>query len=304
MDTAQSTSTPTSNGVSNAPIVLDDTDTTDLIGVDAPVKADAEPKTEEPAAAAPKEETAKPDPDDLVLELSRRNREAASKSKELDGLVAKHKQFAEILGLAKSDPYAFIERMAEAAGVDVDTAVEAYTVRKAGGKRELTAEERIARMEAEHQANEKREADARAEREKAEGDAAITRHVNGLKEFAKVSEDNFPLFNDDLEVNAQAAFDLMALSLDKGKSITYAAAVHQIETTLRADTERRAARIGFAKPTGSTASQPTTTQHPTAQSSAPPRQTQASAAPAETTQTIKSDEDIEAEWLNLFSNRR
>src|SRR5262245_24896665 len=184
------TESTTTNGASSAPIILDDGPGADLIG-DAPPAA----------AAAAKPDTEKPpekpqDADELMLELGRRTREAqqttktnAAKQKELDGLIGKHKQFADVLALAKSDPMAFIEKLADAAGLDVDTAVEAYTTRKAGGKRDLTPDERIARMEAERaretQEREEREAKDKADREKTEGDAAVQRQVDGLKSLAK-----------------------------------------------------------------------------------------------------------------------
>jgi hypothetical protein len=296
MDTAT-----TPNGVSSAaPIVLDDTATPDLIGTEPAAPAAEPAKTDAPKA---------PDPDEAVLELSRRSREAQAATKaatarqqELDGYIAKHKSFAGILDLAKSDPIAFVEKIADAAGLDVDTAIEAYTTRKAGGQRDLSPEERIKRFETEQARREQeardREEREQAERQKADGEAAVQRHHEAIKSLAKGGEENFPLFNDDPDGNAAQAFDLMVLAHQDGKELSYAAAVSQIEKQLRADTERRAARLGF-KPTGQTG-QPPTKPTPTAPTPAQPRQTQASAAPIEPTQTIKSDEEIAADWTTMF----
>lgn len=301
MDTA----TTTTNGVSATPtIALDD----EAVAQD--LNAPATPGDGK-QNGPPKPAEAKSDPDDLVLELGKRSREAieakkaaTTRERELAGYVAKHKGLEAVLGLAKSDPAAFIERIAEAAGLDVDTAMQVFADRRSGGKGELTADQRVARLEAELA---RRDAEAaengkktEADRKAAEGDAAIKRHVEAIKSLAKAGD--FPEFNDDPDVNGSAAFDLMVLAVEAGKPISYAAALDQIEKTLQAETDRRATRRGYAKANGE--SQPTTKQQPTTAAPAQPRQTHASAAPVVPTATIKSDEEIAADWANSFARRQ
>lgn len=287
----------------------DDTATneSDFIGKEyAPPAAEAAPATPKP------EPEAKPDADELTLELSRRTRDAQAshkanqaKQKELDGHIAKHRALADVLGLAKTDPLAFIEKLADAAGLDVDTAIEAYTVRKSGGKRDLSAEERIARMEREREQQTKESEAQRAERESAEqkaaGEKALASHTASIKSLASSSE-NFPLFSDpdDIESNALAAFDLMVMAHEAGKPMSHAAAVSEIERTLRADTERKATRIGLRKtealpPTAAPAATPTAPAP-----AALPRPTQASAAPPADDNRIRTDEEIAADWSTSF----
>jgi hypothetical protein len=249
-----------------------------------------------------------PNADELVLELSKRSREVAdvkkqlgATKKELEGLIGRHKQFADVLGLAKTDPMAFITKLADAAGLDVDEATAAYVQHKSGGKAQLTTDDRIARLEAEiarrdREADEARTKDSQA-REKAEGDAAIVKHVEGIKGFAAAAEENFPLFAVDPETHAVAAFDLMVLAHNAGEQLTYAAAVQNIENTLKADYDKKHARI-------SKKTDPTAPNGAPAANGKPPtnghRPANATAAPDAPSFNIKSDDDIAADWVNLF----
>lgn len=305
-DQATAQATPTSNGASGAPIVLSD-DPIDLIGGE-PAKA-APTGDDKGQAPAQKEPANEQTPDELVLELSKRGREleankkaVAAKEKELAGLIAQHKQFAEVLALAKSDPYGFIEKMADAAGLDPDAAIEGYTARKSGGQRTLTEAERLERLEREREQEradrEKRETQEREQREREDGDKAVAAHVDSLKSLAKAGEENFPLFCDDIDTNAAAAFDLMVLAHNAGKDMSHAAAVAAIEKTLREDTERRAGRLGFRKD-GQPTNQATAPVTPTQ----PRATTTASVAPPAQTFAIKSDDEIAADWATSFGGR-
>lgn len=278
-------------------VLDDDNIARDLEVNPTPKAADTPPeKKDEPKTEAPK------DADQLVLELSARTREATkskqsfeAKTKELDGHIARHKEFDSVLALAESDPMQFVLRLAEAAKLDVNTIVEAYTAHKSGSTRELTEAERIARLEAEKKTSDaKAEAD-RIAREKTEGETAIAAHVNAIKSLATAGKDNFPLANANIEAASNAAFDLMVLAHEAKLEVpSYAAALQQIENTLRADAEKSAALLGYTKASPA----PTTPTAPQVQ----PRPN-GSAAPIVATSQIKSDEEIADDWIHMRSAR-
>jgi hypothetical protein len=286
------TNAPTSGQpTQGAPIVLDDEG------------AQSAPEQQAPAASQP----TKPDPDELVLDLARRGRELSRKEKEFERTRGEFEAFRneamesrQMRALAKSDPMAFLAKVADAAGLELDAVVDAYTTRKSGETPSLSAEDRVARLERQLQEKEQREAkerDERAAREKEQaGDRALQAHLSEIKGFAASAADNFPLFNDpeDLEANAIAAFDLRMLAHEKGETLSNAAAVQEIEKRLRKDTEKRAQRLGIARPASAT---PTPTPSPTV-----PRAVNAAAAPFEASPQIRSDEEIAADWA-AFARR-
>jgi hypothetical protein len=305
------TDAPATEAPTIATAILDD----DAIGADldinpAPKTSDTE-KTVDPAKTEPVKETP-PDADTAVLELSTRTRETVAakknfeaKTKELNDHIARHKEFDSVLALAKTDPLAFCERLADATGLELHTVIEAYNARKAGSDRQLTADEKIALLEKER-ATEKAEAEKRAAADKAkkdedEGAAAVVVHVNAIKSLATAGKENFPLANLNIEEASNAAFDLMVLANQAGMEVpSYASALQQIEVALRDDAEKKAIALGYTK----ASSTPTTPAETPNALNVQPRQTvNGSAAPIVVTSQIKSDDEIADDWINMRSAR-
>ena len=291
--------------------------------------AGAQPGTAEtPTTTAPKPEDKptekKPDADELALELSRRTRETQASKKahdaskaELDKLVARHKEFDSVLGLAKTDPTKFVERMAEAVNLPLDTVVEVLIARKQGSSRALTPEETAARAAKDDA--EAKEAKRLADEQKAAGDKAVQTHKDSIKSLVSAS-DKFPLFTEpeEMEGNVDAAFDLMVLAFEASqtdkdvKPLSYAAAVDMIEKQLHAKAERSASKLGYKKTETLAPAEPAkpaavpATPAPTApatQPATPPINT-ASVAPIVASNGIRSDEEIAADWSNSWANLR
>lgn len=266
----------------------------------------------------PAEAEKKPDPDDLVLQLSQRTRAASEAEKrataretEAKAALARVQRFEAIMGKAKTEPLEFLNTICDAAGLDLDLAIEAYTTHKAGGKRELTTDEKLARLERDRTAETEKQERERKEQEKRDGEAQLAKMHEQIRGFANAAAENFPLFNDDPTSNSVAAFDLIALHHAEKPDepmLTIAAAVQMIEKTLYAETERRAGRLGFKKaeaapPTPTTTPVPQAAATPTPAAAPAPRQTQTpqvpAPAPAESLPAIRSDDDIAADWASF-----
>lgn len=288
-----------------------------VAGAAAPATVPVPAATTPPAGAAPAAKTPeqlRAEAEALVLDLGKRQRGLADREKALGRREERTKAAEELFSLAERDPLAFAERIAQVTRLDRAKLVEAWTVAGAGGTAKLTAEERVARLEAERErereAAARREADAAKARDDAEADAAVARHVTDLKGLATAKAAEFPLVSRRLETGAVAAFDLMVLHHQAGQPISHEAALRLVEDQLRADAEADASLLGYAKQAGN----PTSHAQPTAVAaggSAPASGSvnsahgagaspAAGAAPFETAHVIKSDEDIARDWARMF----
>lgn len=268
--------------------------------------APATPAAPAPVAKTPEQMRAEAEA--LVLDLGKRGRALAEREKGVARREDRTKAAEELFALAERDPLAFAERIAQVTKLDRKRLVEAWTVNDAGGHAQLTAEERVARLEAdraaERAANDKRAEDERKAREDAEADAAVTGHVTALKGIATAKATEFPLVSRRLETGSVAAFDLMVLHHNAGQAITHEAALRLVEDQLRADAEADAQVLGYAKsaaqPTSPTAFAVTPPSGAGNSTHAPGASPGAGAAPFEPV-AIKSDEDIAREWRAMFS---
>lgn len=113
--------------------------------------ASTDPTKPDPAKPDDKE---KPDDSDRVIELSRANREherarqeAEAKATASDDRIKKLEPVMELLKLAETDPLAAIAELADVMGLSAERVLEAVQTHGAGGEAELTAEDKIARLE-------------------------------------------------------------------------------------------------------------------------------------------------------------
>jgi hypothetical protein len=326
---AANTAPATPNTTSYA---LEDNDGADAaIAQDANGAAPVETKTTEAAPA----KTEAPDPDKLVLEISRRDRESRQraqaverKSQELtkreQELNSRHEsvqKFAQLQAKAKSNPYEALTDLAALIGVDVDEAIEAVAVKAAGGTvKQLDPAERVSRLEKELA---DKEAKAEAQRKEAEekqaeaaSEAKIQAHVNQLSSLAKSSE-NFPLVQgespEELAANVNEAFDLMVLSWQAEKQgqadasgnpikqLTHIQALNIVEKHLREKTEARARKLGLTPAQAKAqAAQTADTGLSVSSRTTPQASAQATPrtglSPITATSSIKSDDEILADF--------
>lgn len=250
---------------------------------------------QDPAKPAEK----KPDADDLVLDLIRRGRALTQREKAIEGrertVAERVKPYEDLFASAKKDPMSFIERVADAAGLDVDTVVEVYTARKSGAQAKLPDDHPVRALQAEVAELKRQLAEKDTKQTDAAADAAVQGHINDLKALAGQTPDAYKLFNTAPEEHAYQAFDLMAAHHRAKQPITHAEAVRRIEVVLREDAEKKAAALGYSKPAAAAAP---ATPSPTPQSAAP-RASTPTPAPLEHTSAIRSDEEIAAEWLRM-----
>jgi predicted RNase H-like HicB family nuclease len=299
MDTA-------SNDAGQAPshVILDGTDDTAVDAAPAQ-QNEAPPETEKPQ-----------DPDAIVLELSKVRRQLDARERALAARERGQKpdptaaEFASLKAAAKTDPYGAGAKLAALLGLDPDDFAASIVSQRAGGEGgKLSPEQKVERLEArlaqEAKERETREAEARQRDQEAREAAALAGHINDLKGLA--AQGSFPLVQgdtpDELEANVREAFDLMVLAHNAGKRITHINALHMVEKELRETSERRAAKLGYQK----TGSPPPQRQDSAAQwaQQPNPRSTQpARPAPIEAVPSIRSDDDIAADWEAQFGERR
>lgn len=259
--------------------------------------AAAEAKPTEQQTEQKTEPEKKPDADDLVLELIRRgralsSREQAIKRREAE-VAAQLKPYQDLFAAAKTAPLEFLGKVADAAGLDLDSAIEAYTAMKAGGEAKLPDNHPVRALQAEVAELKRLLADKDKSQADEAADAKVNGHISDLKALAGQTPEKFPLFNTAAEEHAYQAFDLMAAHHKAGAPITHAEAVRRIEAVLREDADKKAVALGYRKPEQHTTSTPSPT--PTTA----PRASTPTAAPMERVSAIRSDEEIAADWERM-----
>lgn len=321
-DTTSAASTATtSTDTGRTSVVLDDGDSAPVTAATPQAATPTPPPAPgAPAAGAPKSpEQLRTEAEALVLDLGKRGRALSEREKGLTRAEAELNEYRALRQLAQTDPLGFAERVATAARLDRGKLVEAWTVNGAGGRATLTAEERVARLEADREADRvaaaTRDADAAKAREEQEADQAVQQHVTSLKTLATSKAAEFPLVSRRLESSSVAAFDLMVLHHQAGQPINHEAALRLVEEQLRVDAEADAQVLGYQKGAPGAPAQPTSfAPHVTGAApgaGAPPSGTGngthapaasagAGAAPFESAHTIRSDEDIARDWRAMF----
>jgi len=125
-------------------------------GPAAPPPATDPPLSTDPAKPDPAKpiEEKKPDDSDRVIELARQNREhervrkeAEARATTSDERVKKLEPVMELLRLAETDPLGAIREMADVMGLSPERVLEAIQTDGAGGDVELTADDKITRLE-------------------------------------------------------------------------------------------------------------------------------------------------------------
>jgi methylphosphotriester-DNA--protein-cysteine methyltransferase len=210
----------------------------------APEGAPAAPLAD-PATPAPAKPTdaAKPDDSERVIELARANREHERVRKEAEGKatvaeqqVRKLEPVLELLRLAETDPMAAIREMADVMGLSPERVLEAMQTHGAGGDAELTAEDKIARLE--RQLEEL--CTGRKPEEKAADPAAEQARQGFLDTFSAILEatpEKFPHAAKDADA-PEAAFLVMVRHWEQHKSdpkyrpLPYAEALGRVERAL------------------------------------------------------------------------
>lgn len=183
---------------------------------------------------------------------------------ELDALksqVERFKPYSELEEVAKKDPAQWLAEMAAATGVTPERVLEIVAKRGAGDKPSLTAEERVARMEArfEEYLTERQREREENDRRAGETRAAEQRrgNISVVGEFIKANGKDLPgLDEQDAErVYAEVESQYAALrDWEKPKDQAglrklYLDAARRVEAGIRADIERRSGRLGYSKPT-------------------------------------------------------
>lgn len=277
-----------------------------------------QPDGQQPATTPEKkpEEKVEAKPDEgRVVELSRGKRAAEterdtykSKLTELEGELSKWKPVHELVGLAATDPLEFITQLADATGLSPEKVQEAIATRGAGGKVNLSAEDRLAALE--RQIRERNELETK-NRDEADKAAKNARYVENRKanvaataKFVKDNAKDFPVCEADGQEAIEAIYDTFEdrwMKLEAagqaprdqaGVQALYREAGVQVEKVLRAETERRAPKLGFQR---------TQQQQGAAGSTPAPQSTGGlsnelmGASPLP--DVIKSDEEIREAWL-------
>jgi hypothetical protein len=207
-------------------------------------------------------EPAKPAPDsDKVIELSRGKREsdkkaadAAGKVTALEARVAQVEPVIELFRLADTDPLQFIAEIADVVRMDPDRVLKIMAERGAGGDPALSPEDRIAMLERRLADKDKPpEAKKPPEADAAAGEQARAGFIDSLDATIKAAPEKFPLCGDEASA-PEAAFLVMVRHWETGKDkpgyrpMAYTDALGAVEKTLRAETQRRAERIGLSPP--------------------------------------------------------
>jgi hypothetical protein len=217
-----------------------------------PSKAGQADKT--PGAPAP----AKPEDSDKVIELSRSKRESDRQAKEaagkvtaLEARVAQVEPVIQLFKLAESDPLQFITEIADVVGIDPDRVLKIMAERGAGGDPALSPEDRIAMLE--RRLADKDKPEKKPEPDAQAGEQARQGFIDSLDATIKAAPEKFPLCGDEASA-PEAAFLVMVRHWEAGKSVAgyrplaYTDALSAVEKTLRAETQRRAERIGMSPP--------------------------------------------------------
>lgn len=278
----------------------------DFARAGVPAANDAPPATAT-TEAKPEDKKPETDVDELVLQLHDRGRKLTEREKALStreqtvkAKEERNAQFEGIIALAQKSPLEFVEKMADAVGLDVDTVVEAYTAAKTGGNPTLTAEQQIQRLQAQIEELKNPPKDDKPNDDDPEADRLVQQHVDNLKALAKAGAANFPLFARNADRYAPEAFDLMVLRHNAGAPITAAAAIAEIEKQLRIETEGNAEALGFSRPQQNNNPASTNRNTPTTPNGTP-RPSAMSAAPIADVFHIRSDDDIAADFLRQSS---
>lgn len=193
--------------------------------------AAAAPATEQTTADPAKPDPAKPDdkpkPDESerVIELARARREAEGKATEAEqrataaeANVKKLEPVIELLKLAETDPLAAIREMADVMGLSPERVLEAIQTTGAGGDVELTAEDKIARLE--RQLEELRtgrkpeDEDGQKKPETTAGEQARQGYIDTFSAILEASPEQFPHAAKDADA-PQAAFLVMVRDWEK-----------------------------------------------------------------------------------------
>lgn len=226
----------------------------------------AQATTDQAAAPTPVVPAAEPaEPEDR---RARRAAESAAETaaKERDELKAEFEQWKplrELVGLAKDDPAEFITGLAAAAGLTPEKVIELIARRGNGDEAKLTAEDRVALLEKRLKDREDREEAAAAESKKAkqaeEYKATRAGNVNKTARFLKEAAKDFPACEADGDEAAEAVYEVVearyaqlgdrAPKDQTGLAALYRDAAKGVEAELRKQTERRAAKLGYSKPT-------------------------------------------------------
>jgi hypothetical protein len=292
-------------------------------GQAAPEGTEAAKAETQEGAEAKKEETPpeekKPDVDARLIALSKANRHLKGEVKTAKAEVetvrtefeAYKGQVAPLIQLFESrhdDPIAFLNEC----GFDIDKTIAAY----AGTKRELTTEEKLAKLQEQIAAREKREAEEKVEAEKRAADEKkkqeqkererqIKAHISRIEDIATQNPERFPLT---IEKGAfETVFDVMAVAWNNGSRITHEEALQAVEAEYEEELERLAKRKGLQKPKPPAAAQSTaaTTQQTKA---APAKSLTTSLAgdaqPRGDSSPVRSDEELEADFLRTFGGSR
>jgi hypothetical protein len=229
---------------------------------ESPAAASAPPPAEPSKAGQGDKPAAAPAPadSDKVIELSRSKRESDRKATEsatkvtaLEARVAQVEPVIELFKLAESDPLQFIAEIADVVRLDPDRVLKIMAERGAGGDPALSPEDRIAVLERRLADKDKPPEVKKPEPDAAAGEQARQGFLDSLDATIKAAPEKFPLCGDEASA-PEAAFLVMVRHWETGKDkagyrpLAYTDALGAVEKTLRAETQRRAERIGMSPP--------------------------------------------------------
>lgn len=300
----------------------------------------------QPDGQAAEKKPEQTDPEKLVAEASALFRKANAAVREANFKASRilqnakqqaqgYDDYRQLTQTARQNPLAALAKLADHVGLDVDSAIDALTVKRAGGEPQLTEAQRLERLEKQRQ-----EDAEKAEKERQEQDAAAKKreqeqaYGKALDSFKNLVGDGtkFPLIAEDTDTYVREALDLQALYWVANKEgqlgpdgqpvqpITQIQALNLIEKTLRQQTDARAKKLGYrpaeldpSKADPATTSETRQAQEPprvAAPASPPPARVAQPSSPTpvrapvmERASAIKSDEEILAEFGREFSGR-
>lgn len=114
-------------------------------GTETPQKPDGQGKVEPQKTEV---KAGEPDPD-VIIELKRSEREHKGRASKAEERLKTVEPVLELLRTAKDDPARFLSEIADIVGMTPERAMEAMATAGAGGTVELTADDKIARLERE-----------------------------------------------------------------------------------------------------------------------------------------------------------